>query len=441
MIPINVRKGWIDSSNYSSKEEMVSDVKENFDIRRYYSAEGKSVIISDVTTQVIIQSHLNPLNEGKYDKKIHIPIETVVNTGSIVEWEGNKWIIISNIDNLQAYKTASMIKSNNTLQFYDQNSILYNIPCIVGEKVSQKTEENKYITTVSNEIYLTISHTEITEQIKVNDVYKIGLHSYQIESLPDDVYIGGLLVFKLKYSEVSQQFPTYSIQILNGNNIQADKNNTLQLQIQVNATVNNITTIVSPTPLLIFNSSNDGICTVDSNGLCTFHLESSPSWDLETIIDEEMVLDLDKTYELTDDGKFLLNDLFGSDAIPGVVISVKLALDESVVGYVNIDVYDVPMDNYTVKVNGEQSIIKNYTENYSCVFKNNSIAYSDVSVFYLTGDDGVSVTSLAQITSQDSVANTCTIKGLGLGYVKLWVKNVGETVVSDGFRIQIESLF
>ena len=141
MIIIDVRKKWIDdSSNYYSKEETISDVKENFDIRRYYSAEGKSVIIDNAPTptQVIIQSHLNPLNEGKYDKKIHMPIETVVNTGSIVEWEGNKWIIISNIDNLQAYKTASMIKSNNTLQFYDQNSILYNIPCIVGEKVSQQ---------------------------------------------------------------------------------------------------------------------------------------------------------------------------------------------------------------------------------------------------------------------------------------------------------------
>ena len=127
---MDVRKKWISSDSNYSKEEIVSDVKENFDIRRYYSAEGKSVTIDNTTTQVIIQSHLNPLNEGKYDKKIHMPIETVVNTGSIVEWENNKWIIVSNIDNLQAYKTASMIKSNNTLQFYDQNSILYNITFI-----------------------------------------------------------------------------------------------------------------------------------------------------------------------------------------------------------------------------------------------------------------------------------------------------------------------
>ena len=160
---MNIRKNWISSdSNYSSKEEMVSDVKDNYDIRRYYSAEGKTVIIDNATTQVIIQSHLNPLNEGKYDKKIHMPIETVVNTGSIVEWEGNKWIIVSNIDNLQAYKTASMIKSNNTLQFYSSTSTLHQIPCIIS-KGSISLDEQKIISTLDSEIAVQISDNSITK--------------------------------------------------------------------------------------------------------------------------------------------------------------------------------------------------------------------------------------------------------------------------------------
>ena len=145
---MDVRKKWIDDGlNYYSKEETISDVKENYDIRRYYSAEGSPAIIDTIATQVIIQSHLNPLNEGKYDKKIHMPIETVVNTGSIVEWEGSKWIIVSNIDNLQAYKTASMIKSNNTLQFYDSTSTLHSIPCIIS-KGSISLDEQKIISTL-----------------------------------------------------------------------------------------------------------------------------------------------------------------------------------------------------------------------------------------------------------------------------------------------------
>ena len=413
---MDVRKKWISSdSNYSSKEEIVSDVKENFDIRRYYSAEGSPAIIDTIATQVIIQSHLNPLNEGKYDKKIHMPIETVVNTGSIVEWEGSKWIIVSNIDNLQAYKTASMIKSNNTLQFYDSTSTLHSIPCIIS-KGSISLDEQKIISTLDSEIAIQISNTSITRQIPMNYIFKLGMRNYTVTDI-NDITVNGLLLIKMVYSEVSQPIPTYTISILNGNNIQADKNNTLQLQIQVNATVNNITTIVSPTPLLIFNSSNDGICTVDSNGLCTFHLESSPSWDLETIIDEEMVLDLDKTYELTDDGKFLLNDLFGSDAVPGVVVSVKLALDESVVGYVNIDVYDVPMDNITYTLVGnsqsDAEIKYNQIKTYVAHKFNNVTEIENIDFVFsiIAGNTPSNAYQLITING-----NSCSIKALKYGY-------------------------
>ena len=174
---MDVRKKWIDTgSDYYSKEETISDVKKNFDIRRYYSAEGSPAIIDTIATQVIIQSHLNPLNEGKYDKKIHMPIETVVNTGSIVEWEGNKWIIVSNIDNLQAYKTASMIKSNNTLQFYSSTSTLHQIPCIIS-KGSISLDEQKIISTLDSEVAVQISNTDITRQIPMNYIFKIGMRN------------------------------------------------------------------------------------------------------------------------------------------------------------------------------------------------------------------------------------------------------------------------
>ena len=72
---------------------------------------------------------------------------------------------------------------------------------------------------------------------------------------------------------------------------------------------------------------------------------------------------------------------------------------------------------------------------------NNGIEYSEQSEFYLTSDDGISPTSLAQIVSQDSVNNSCIVKGLGIGYVKLFVKNLDGSIVSNGFRIHIENLF
>jgi len=394
---MDVRKKWISSdSNYSSKEEMVSDVKENFDIRRYYSAEGKTVIIDNAPTptQVIIQSHLNPLNEGKYDKKIHMPIETVVNTGSIVEWESNKWIIVSNIDNLQAYKTASMIKCNNTLQFYDTSSTLHSIPCIIS-KGSISLDEQKIISTLDSEIAIQISNTSITRQIPMNYVFKIGMRNYSIVNI-DDIIITGLLILKMVYSEVEQVFPVYSVEILNGYSIQVNEND----QLTINAQVKIDGIIVYTISDLVFSSSDITKATINS------------STGVVTILD-----------------------------VGNVVFTCKLANDLTVMDDINVEIVSVPIENKTVEISGSISIIKTYTKEYSAVFKNNGLPIIKESSFWLTGIDNLP-TTLAIITSQNAVNNTCLIKGNNLGSIKLWCKSVDEEIISqDGMVVQVKSLF
>ena len=73
--------------SYYSKDETIADVVDNFNIRRYYSAEGKSVTIDGTEVQVIIQQHSNPIHQSDVDKKILIPMDTTVYTGSYVVFE------------------------------------------------------------------------------------------------------------------------------------------------------------------------------------------------------------------------------------------------------------------------------------------------------------------------------------------------------------------
>ena len=392
---MDVRKKWIDDGlNYYSKEETISDVKENYDIRRYYSAEGSPAIIDTIATQVIIQSHLNPLNEGKYDKKIHMPIETVVNTGSIVEWEGSKWIIVSNIDNLQAYKTASMIKSNNTLQFYDSTSTLHSIPCIIS-KGSISLDEQKIISTLDSEIAIQISDTDITRQIEMNYVFRIGMRNYSVVNI-DDITVNGLLLIKMVYSEVEQVFPSYSLTILNGDSIQVNENDPLTINAQVK--IDGV--IVSPTPNLIFSSNNITKAIINSiTGVVT-------------------ILD-----------------------VGNVVFSCKIENDLTVINTINVEIVEVPIENKTVEISGSTSIIKTYTKEYLSVFKNNGLSIVKESSFWLTGIDNLP-TTLAIITSQNAINNTCIVKGNNLGSVKLWCKSVDEEIISqNGMVIQVKSLF
>jgi len=262
---MNLHQEWMtDSSLFGddyAKNVQLQQAKDRYDIQRYQSNEGSPAIIDTIATQVIVQSHSNPLNEGKYDKKIHMPIDTIVNTGSIVEWENNKWIIVSNIDNLQAYKTASMIRCNNTIQFYSSSSTLHTIPCIIS-KGSISLDEQKIISTLDSEIAVQISNTSITRQIEINDVYKIGLRSWQVTNI-DDITVNGLLILRMVYSEVEQVFPVYSVEILNGTTTSTQQGNNIQLNVQVK----DHDMILSPTPSVIYTSSDITKAMVSSTGL------------------------------------------------------------------------------------------------------------------------------------------------------------------------------
>ena len=394
---MNTRQEWLNTdytSQFYSAEETINEAKENFDIRRYYSAEGADVSVDGINCRSLIQYFTNPLNQAKYDRKLHVPVEINISTGSIVDYDGYKWLVTGSIDDIQAYKTAGMVKSNNTLTIY-KNNTSYQIPCIINSTVNLDTDQTVYIETPSTTIVLRIPNTEITRQIKRGEIYKLGLQNYEIKDI-NDIVEPGILRLEIKYSQEVQEEHVFTLDILNGTTIDLQQGTTLQLNINVYD--NQI--LVSPLPSLTFTSSNETICTVNSSGLVTS-----------------------------------LNNIDNCDII------VSLSSDSSVFKNININVIEVPQDNYTVIISGTNSIIKGYSSEFSATFMNNGIEYSEQSEFYLTSDDVVSPTSFAQIISQDNVTNTCIVKGLGIGYVKLFVRNLDSSIVSDGFRVQIKNLF
>ena len=332
---MNTRQEWLNTdytSQFYSTEETINEVKENFDIRRYYSAEGANVIVDGIECRALVQYFTNPLNQAKYDRKLHVPMEISINTGSLIEYEGFNWLVTGNVDDLQAYKSAGMVKSNNTLTIY-KNNTSYQIPCIISKSLSLNTEDNQYIETVDNELFLTVSSTLLTKQINVNDIYEIGLHNYYISSVADDISQKGLLIFKMKYSEIEQETHVFTLEILNGENIDIQESTTLQLNINVYD--NQI--LVSPLPSLTFTSSNELIADVNENGLVTAY-----------------------------------------DVIDNCDITVSLSSDSSVFKSININVIAVPQDNITYELLGSVDIIKGYSQTYIAKKYNNGILVEGV---------------------------------------------------------------
>jgi hypothetical protein len=205
---------------------------------------------------------------------------------------------------------------------------------------------------------LNVPNTEITRQIKQDQIYKIGTYSYKIMSLPDDISIPGLLIWKMEYSEVEQTLPSYSIEILNGELVSIQQGDNIQLNVQVK----DGTTILSTPPSYLFTSSDESILTVNSNGLIT------------------------------------------SLSVGSAIVTCKLQSDESVYDSISITVKEIPVvETYTILISGSDSIKINQSSSYGvAVF--NSLGVEIPNVGFVWSLDNV----YATISSQDF--STCTVK-------------------------------
>ena len=320
--------------------------------------------------------------------------------GGLVSYQNSNWLMISEVQNnndqdANIYRVR-IRKCNNNALTLNISGILHTVPCIVMDKVALNIDSSTYISSLDTQIYILVQNNALNSNIGINNIFHLGNLNYRVLSI-DDISKPGLLSIKLEFSAEAQVFPNYSIEITNGETGSTDPSTPIQLNIQQK---DGEIVLNEPLPM-IFLSSDNSIATVDSStGLIT-------PISVGTVT---ITVSLESNLEVND--------------------SIIVTIEEAEIA-----------DNKTATISGEVEIIKAYTENYTCSFQNNGVPYSDTSIYYLTADDGVSSTTLATIVSQDAVANTCTVKGNNLGYVKLFCKNSDNSVVSPGYRIKIASLF
>ena len=349
------------------------------------------VKINNVDRDVRIVEESSIIKNPNKKRLLCYPDETI-SIGDIIIWDSENWICTKTDTTSQVSDVGIISKSNNTLTIY-KNNTSYQIPCIISKSLSLNTEDNQYIETVDNSLYLTVSNTPTNQQINVNDIYNIGLQNYYISSVPDDISNPGLLIFKMKYSEVVQEEHVYTIEILNGTIIDIQESTTLQLNINVYD--NQI--LISPLPSLTFTSNNELIANVNENGLVTAY-----------------------------------------DVIDNCDITVSLDSDSSVFNSININVIEDVQNNITYTLTStslpDNEIIITQTKTYTIQKYNNGIPIEQNFSFNVVGD------SLSyQLIIVDG--NNCSVKCLKSGSVitlKAIDDNNGEIVVKD---IRLKNLF
>lgn len=359
---------------------------------------GEHVIVDGVETKAIIMTHSNPYNQNKEDRKFLCEEEVLLKRGSLVEYDSGKWLVISDVKCNKVNKYAQIFKCNNLFKLY-KNNIIYEIPCIIESSVGLSrmgVEENKDISQIKGNRIGLISKNDITMSIRAGNIIKIGRWNYEV-LFPDDIIMPGLIVLDLRIVIEEAPQPNYSIVILNGDNITIP----LEELFTLNAKLYD-GDIEVENPPLIFESSNEEIATVDEKGVITPISEGN------------------------------------------VIITVKLATDETIYSEINLIVQEVVEDEYAANVYGDSIAYLDFNITiYADVYKNGVLDEESGVKWVVTNQDGT-LNEYLSIVEQNSrsiilkVASNPNFKGKMVDIKGIYTE---DDTVFDIHTVKLSSLF
>lgn len=156
---MNMRNDWsIEEESFTdifyNKEETVQNVKDNFDMRRYYTAEGYDIEINGIVERCLVQTSSNPLRELNDFRKIHCPITSDIRRGYYVKYEGSVWIIDTNVANIDnAYLSTRMTRCQYILRWQNKFGDIV-------ERYAYSSDQTKYSNGEYNNGTLTIGDNQ-----------------------------------------------------------------------------------------------------------------------------------------------------------------------------------------------------------------------------------------------------------------------------------------
>lgn len=156
------------SDRFYNKSETVNEVKQNFDIRRQYSAEGKQLTINGVTDWCIVQTSSNPLRQFEDLRKISCPLTMTLNTGDYVTFEDSKWLIDTNVVNTDdAYYFTRMSRCNYLLKWQNASGNVIERYCIEDRVSTVGIDDNKVIQIGKSQSKILLPYDSETIKLRV----------------------------------------------------------------------------------------------------------------------------------------------------------------------------------------------------------------------------------------------------------------------------------
>lgn len=345
-------------------------------------------------------------------KKIVMRPDEVIQSGWLVNWNGEKWLCTHHDKSKDIYETGFIEKCNSTLKWVDEEGTIHSYPAVFfyGTRANFGTFSDKVMTLPDGRRQVVVQRNEHTKKLKRDDRFMFGGSVFKVIDF-DHVSDEGLVNLNLKddlfnpardnkelgIADYYKSLVNYEVEISNGNSIQMQLGDSLQLQVTVKKDG-----MVVPSPALSFSSQDESVLVVDDDGI------------VETV--SEGIADIYVIYQNT----------HTSISVEVVAESIE-------------DTYSVAIKSIS---NTPEEIRKNQVKTYYAeVFKNGALVEDKVVSFELLADNQLDTTNFAFIQSQNG--RECVVKNNDSANVWIQVRCYmqDDPSVESWLRVRMRNLF
>ena len=183
-----------DYSNYypSSKDFLHDSGSILFNIQQQNALyEGNTVLIDNISSNVIIQEHTNEYAENKEERILHCLETILIHRGSLIYWNSEYWLVIADIDSNGIYKSTKILKCNNTLTFKNKTNTTIKMPIILSDQATSTDGIviSDKVTIQDNLRYVLVPYTNDTKELFLQQRFIFNHNSvFSISKIDDFTY-------------------------------------------------------------------------------------------------------------------------------------------------------------------------------------------------------------------------------------------------------------
>lgn len=259
-----INEGFQLSPSYYKVTKGIDDDKTLYDV---WILDSEKAYKTDISGKRIIMKPGQNLSKGDY-----------------INWEGNIWLCTKK-DSQKSYYDDGLIEICNKTLKYSYNGFKFELPCVsskIGKNAMTLEENGNLIMSPNFYGIITVPYNNVIKKIPLNARFLFDEFAYKCIGKDSITFTEGIVELKIKQDSIrvgKDDFTTgyadnselksdnYTLKITNGNISSKMGDNLIQLNVQLSN--NNIIQTSNKTDF-IYQSDNEKICIIDSNGLVSF---------------------------------------------------------------------------------------------------------------------------------------------------------------------------